>query len=492
MSDTAILERLKQAQKDFKQEEYILDLKTFSGDHTKQYDFIASPNKRVVASCSRRAGKSTGESARLVSKAMENAGSDVYYVCSTRDDAEAIMWDVLLELCDKVFGPTGYIKNITKLQIKLPNRSRIKVTGCPDVASIKKFLGRAYSHVTIDECQDFQPELLKRLINKAIIPALIDYQGSIAMIGTPPMIHAGPFYEAFHNSGKFKGWEKHGWTMADNPWLERKAKKTAQEILQDELDRRELDEPDAEMKREFLGLWVQGNDELVYRYSPDKNTYDVLPDRNDWTFVLGIDLGYRDETAFTIVAYCKHLAELYLIDDFAKPGMDITDIANEIKTLAATYDIATVVIDSATGGANWVEEVNRRYGVYAVTADKTDKEGFIKTFNDCLRKGVIKVKPDAHVIKEWMKLGWRTSINTGKRKEDPNLPNHLCDAFLYAWRHCYQYMWVPEPKAIEVGSNAWEKQRIKTYLVNKEKENKRNGQRKPRKGNSKRWKKQDY
>jgi hypothetical protein len=41
------------------------------------------------------------------------------------------------------------------------------------------------------------------------------------------------------------------------------------------------------------------------------------------------------------------------------------------------------------------------------------------------------------------------------RKEHPNLPNHLCDALLYAWRYTYQYMSEPAADKIIVGSRQW-------------------------------------
>ena len=456
-------------------------LKKFCGPHKKQFKFISSKAKRLVASCSRRAGKSTGEAGRLVYKALTHNKASVYYICNTRDDAEAIMWDPLVELCDFVFGEKGYNKNITKLEIQLPNKTKIKVTGCPDIAAVKRFLGRAYAHVTIDECQDFAPEVLRRLINKAIIPALIDFQGSLAMIGTPSLIHAGPFYEANFNTGKFKGWQQHAWTMADNPWLEEKSGQTAAEILQEELDRRELTEPDAEIQREFLGMWVQGDDELVYHYNPDRNTHEGPLPPGEYTYILGVDLGYKDETAFCVLAYNKHEPELYQVADIAKSRMDITDISDYIKELARDYDISKVIFDSATGGANWVAEINKRYGIYAKSADKQDKEGYIKVFNDCLRKGVTKLPPDAGVISEWMKLGWRTNLSTGKRKEDPNLPNHRSDAFLYAFRECYQYMFKPAPPPKKEGSGEWVNERVDKY---KERQTVR--VKKPRIGKSKR------
>jgi hypothetical protein len=56
-----------------------------------------------------------------------------------------------------------------------------------------------------------------------------------------------------------------------------------------------------------------------------------------------------------------------------------------------------------------------------------------------------------------MGLVWQTEGDTIKlpKKEHPSLPNHLCDALLYAWRYCYSYMAEPVVKKPIMGTKAW-------------------------------------
>ena len=136
--------------------------------------------------------------------------------------------------------------------------------------------------------------------------------------------------------------------------------------------------------------------------------------------------------------------------------MDITDVANKIKELQAEFGIAKIIIDGANKQA--VEEIQHRHLVPLQTADKIGKTDFIEIMNAELIQGHIKIHHKAmNLINELMGLVWKTTGDKIDlpRKEHPSLPNHLCDALLYAWRYCYQYMSEPAKEKIVIGSPQW-------------------------------------
>jgi len=54
-------------------------------------------------------------------------------------------------------------------------------------------------------------------------------------------------------------------------------------------------------------------------------------------------------------------------------------------------------------------------------------------------KAQIKLAPKAQALAdEYANLVW--DERSTKREEHPGCENHLADAALYAWRHCYQYL----------------------------------------------------
>ena len=423
------------------------DIADLCGDHIKQFEMATHNGTRKVACCARRAGKTMGQAAELLLKALKIPGGLVYYICNTIGTAEGVIWRDLVDLVMKYYPENQLYINITKHEIMLPNKSLIKLMGCPDLRAINNFLGKAYTHVTIDEAQDFNPMVLDQLIRKAIDSALDDYNGSLSIIGTPPRVHFGPFFDAFHGNAPYADWDKFAWTAKENPhfWRKRAANGKAggwEEYIREKLEKSGLDEPDATILRENFGQWVQGEDELVYKgFTWDKNEYVKLPNsKAEYHYVVGVDLGSRDATGIVVGAFSYNDPTLYIVEDFKQASMDISHLTSVLKGFIKKYNPDMVVFDPAAGGANWVDEVNARYGVPAMSADKMDKQYFIKIFNDTLRKGNIKLTDESGLPDEWGKLSWKTTQN-GDIKEDKAQDNHLSDACLYMFRYCYSYAW---------------------------------------------------
>src|ERR1700678_552773 len=103
--------------------------------------------------------------------------------------------------------------------------------------------------------------------------------------------------------------------------------------------------------------------------------------------------------------------------------------------------------------------MQRRHGVPLTPADKQDKATFIELLNAELIQAKIKINNKCtNLINELMGLVWKTTGDSIDlpRKEHPSLPNHLCDALLYAWRYCYSYMSEAVVKRPAMGTKAWQ------------------------------------
>jgi hypothetical protein len=193
----------------------------------------------------------------------------------------------------------------------------------------------------------------------------------------------------------------------------------------------------------YLGKWVVDDSKLVYRFDYDKNTFDELPVLNKggrWHYVLGIDLGFNDPTAWVVCAYHDHDRTLYVLGAHKKAKCDITEVADQTRKLMGRFEFDRIVIDNANKQA--VEEMRRRHDIPLTPAEKTGKADFIEIMNGEFASQYIKVhkKAAAPLIEEYGQLIW--DERSMRREEHPASPNHCCDATLYAWRHCYQ--WVAE------------------------------------------------
>ncbi len=407
-----------------------------------QEAFIKDPAKLKAAFCTRRAAKSFTGGLYLMKEALENPGVSCLYVALTRDSARSIMWKDVLKTINTKFN-LGCIFNETYLTCTTPNGSVIKLLGVDtDEEEKKKLLGQKYRLVVIDEASMYSIDL-RELVYGILKPAVADYRGTICLLGTSGNITQGLFYDITRSeqSSREPGWSLHEWTAHENPYI---AKQWQEEL--DEIDReRPLFKATPLYKQWYLNQWVIDTEKLCYWYVQGRNDYLRLPrySHGEWQFVLGVDLGHSpDPSAFAVGAFHEHDKTLYVLESHKQLKMDITDIAECIKRYQAKYPVFKVVIDGANKQA--VEEIQKRHGIALQAADKRGKSDFIGIMNAEFVQGLIKVDPHTNedLIKEWKRLVWRTEGDRVliPREEHPGLPNHLCDATLYLWRYCYQFL----------------------------------------------------
>lgn len=427
----------------------------FDESFPEQSDFILDPARLKALFCTRRAAKSYTAGLYMVYEALKNPGCNCLFIGLTRASAKGIIWKDILKVIDRKYN-IGAVFNSTELTMTLPNGAVIWLTGVDaDEDEMNKLLGKKYRLVCLDEASMYTIDLHK-LIYGVLKPAVADNRGTICMMGTSSNFARGLFFDITNK--REPGWSLHTWSASDNPYI----KDQWAEELEDIRLNRPLFMQTPLFKQWYLNEWVVDTNALVYKYDPTRNEFHERPKTLNpslWTYILGVDLGYEDDSAFVVCAWHEHERTLYVIRTFNKSHMDITDVANKIKELQAEFGTVKTIIDGANKQA--VEEIQHRHGVPLETADKVGKSDFIEILNAELIQARIKINHKCmNLINEMMGLVWKTTGDKIDipRKEHPALPNHLCDAFLYAWRYCYQYMSEAPEKKITVGTAEWHKQ----------------------------------
>jgi len=430
-------------------------LALFDPNFPQQKQFIDDPNKLKALWCTRRAAKSYTAGLYMIKECLENPGVNCLFVGLTRESAKGIIWKDILKVIDRKHR-LNCTFNGTALTMTFPNSSIIWVTGVDaDEDEMNKLLGKKYRLVCLDESSLYTIDL-RRLVYGVLKPAVADPnasgdRGTICMMGTSSNFTKGLYYDI--TTKVEPGWSLHTWTAFDNPYV---AKQWQEEL--DEIDtKRPLFKETPLYRQWYLNEWVIDTDKLVYKFNQDRNLFEHRPPHQaGWSYVLGVDLGFEDDSAFVVAAFHENDPVLYIVATYNSKGMDLTDVANKIKYFQGCYEISKVIIDGAN--KQGVEEMQRRHGVALTPSEKQDKVTFIELLNADLIQGYVKIHKNAtNLIQELMGLVWKTTgdqIDIPK-KEHPALPNHLCDAFLYAWRYCYQYM--SEPKVVRpvMGTKAW-------------------------------------
>ncbi len=398
----------------------------------KQLDFIKDTSKYKTAVCSRRAGKTISCASDLIDTCLKNPGVNCLYITLSRKSAKNIIWNALLEIL-RIYNIEHTLNN-TDLTIRFGNRSTLYVSGANNESEIEKFRGIALFKVYIDECQSFR-SYLNNLIEDVIVPALTDYDGTLVLIGTPGPVPAGPFYEASHSSK----WSNYKWTMRDNPWIEIKSKKSMDDILKNIRERKGVDESDPSYRREYLGEWIHDENSLVFRYDRNKNNYDLdLSHENNLDYVLGIDIGFNDADAITVLAYSHDTGNCYLVHEDIESGQDISTLAEKIKRYEEQYKPVRMVMDAGALGKKIQEEIRVRFGINVIAADKHRKFEYIELFNSDMRKGKFFAHKDSRFAEDCMLVQWDKSTYD-KLKISDTFHSDVTDACLYAWRECKNY-----------------------------------------------------
>lgn len=438
----------------------------FQGTFSQQKEFILDLAKLKALFCTRRSAKSYTAGLYLVYEAMNNPGCNCLFVGLTRASAKAIIWKDILRIIDRDFQLSADF-NQTELTMTLPNGSVISVTGVDaDQDEMHKLLGRKYRLVCIDEASMYTVNV-HNLVYGVLGPAMTDpnsggERGTICLMGTASDFPTGLFYDI--TTGKERGWKLFEWTAHDNPYVAKQWKEAIEEISQE----RPLYMETPQFKQWYLNQWVIDDEKTVYKFSQTRNLTKQVPHlpADGWIRVLGVDTGWEDDNAFVLTAYHINNPHLYVLKSFKKKKLTFDQVVQIIDQFMKDPHEAPhrVIIDGAN--KQGVESMRMRSTIPFEYADKMDKSTFIELCNGDLVQGKIQIVdslPNRELWTEMASLVWVTDGERIKipKKEHPNLPNHLCDAFLYAWRMGYHFHSAPVEKKIVTGSREWYEEQSK-------------------------------
>ncbi len=420
----------------------------------EQLDFIRDVSGTKIAVCSRRSGKTIACAADLVDTAINSPGVVCLYITLSRNNAKKIIWREIKKI-NRDYNLSG-VENLSELSMTFPNNSIIYLSGAKDTNEIEKFRGLALKLVYIDEAQSFR-SYIKDLIDDVLAPALMDYAGTLVLIGTPPPIPTGYFVDAFQG---LNGWSKHHWSFWNNPFITAKSKLSHQQMLDRELVRRGVTIQDPSIQREWFGKFTLDSDSLLLHYQPGMNHFDELPiiTPKKWHHIMGIDLGFDDADAIAVLAWQENSPVTYVVEEKVVPQQGITELVAQVEELRKKYDISKIVIDQGGLGKKIAEELRRRHQIPVEPADKARKMENIAFLNDSLRTGRMKAKKDSKFAQDSYLVEIDKDKSTAdKIKVSDKYHSDIIDAVLYAFRESPAYSYqAPIPKPA-YGSKAWAK-----------------------------------
>lgn len=458
----------------------------------------SDPNDYVAVLCPRRAGKSHFGAVKAIRVCLLKPRANVIIIGLTQASVKRSFWRII-DTTLRNYGIAAEV-NRTDLSFTFANGSYLRLYGAETEDRIERIRGDEFDLAEIDEAKSFSPTVLNYLIHEVLAPAVATRDGQIVMVGTPGHIFSGEFYWATTGSprvidGKQVGgpvgkpatgevfhdalWSTHRWTMADNvkvPCDETGVPKQWLRALRDKAKKGWRDDHPA-WRRESLGEWVVNESGLVYalgalRYEDPKRVIwrpeeGKSPEQSlppgEWSYLLGIDLGYVDATAFVVVAVSDRPQEMRELHSEKHTRLELSGVQAVYKDLLRRFKgFEAVVIDAGAQGLQIHQTLQTDYGVPGIPAEKRDKQGFIQALNSDFHSGRIKVLEGSPLCEEMTVLSYDLSNGSkeelsrkGTLREDPKQENHCSDAKLYLWRYS-QHRWEgaapesgPEPGTAE-------------------------------------------
>ena len=413
----------------------------------EQKEFVLDNSEFKAAVCTRRAGKSSGMVRQLLLAAISKPRSVVYFLALEQRSVRAVGWKNFIELVEDLDFPDELISmQHAKMEARLANGSMISFLGADDPNVQETLRGGAFSLVVIDELGSWKKERLEYFVYQVLAPALADHAGQISGIGTPPK-ESNSFLESIF---KNTDWKTFKWSWKDNPHVDNAKMES---VIDKVCKARNVDRTDPAIQREFYGKFVYDTHDLLFRFS-DENIITNCPLEQP-KYALGVDFGYRDANAISVLAFNEAESNItYVIDEYKKEEVTLTGFAAVIKDFLEKYPPIShyhTAADYGGLGRMLLEELRKHHGIYLNGADKREKGPTIRITDDCFRTQKLMVLERCRDTIEELK-------NLKRDLKKPDLPaenqqDHLTDSLLYAFRLTSAFLYRKQVRYVDGGDS---------------------------------------
>lgn len=392
----------------------------------EQWECISDLSHDKVLCCSRRKGKTEGGAAYLLKIAYENQGCQCLYLALTRKSAKNIIWRTLKKTAHRYNIPAEFAESELKVVV---GSSMIYVMGADAENIAERLRGSSFKLVVIDEIGSWKSDT-RYLIDDILGPTLLDTNGTMLIQGTPPPTWEDTdlFYEAWHK--KDSAWKK--FTILKNPYI-----KHYDEWVEANRIKKKWSKDHPTYRREWLAEWVKDEESLVVKFDSGRNKYHDLPPNAKGEYILGIDLGFDDATAFSVLAVYPALRQIFIVESYQHVNMIPSLVAKEVEILQKKYAPIITVADAGGLGKSIVQELNQVYHMLVKAADKSNKKANIEIMNSALINNQLFVSDLLiGLINEFSTLQW----DSNKKDIDKRFEDHRYHATLYAFREAVRLL----------------------------------------------------
>ena len=298
--------------------------------------------------------------------------------------------------------------------IELSNNSTIRMGSINQVDSV---VGRSYDLIIFDEAALTDG---REAFNVALRPTL-DKDNSKALFISTPRGRNNWFAEFFYRgfNDEFPDWLSVKATYHENP-----------RFSEEDIVEAKKSMSTAEFAQEYLAdfntyegqIWNFDYETCV------TNTDQFKPEGMD--VFAGLDVGYKDPTAFCVIAYDWDKEEYIILDEYIDAEKTTEHHAKEIQELIHKWDIDYIYIDSAAQQTRY--DFAQNYDISTINAKKSVLYGIAHFANIVDNNKLFVNQKCEHTLECLDQYQWDPNPNLLREKPKHDRYSHMSDALRYA------------------------------------------------------------
>jgi len=373
---------------------------------------LNNPKYRFVcAAVSRRQGKTY--IANIIGQLVSLVPGSHILLMSPNYSLSQISFDLQRNLI-KHFGLEVVKDNAKDKVIELSNGSTVRMGSVNQVDSV---VGRSYDLIIFDEAALVNG---KDAFNVALRPTLDKENSKALFISTPRGRNnwfADFYYRGF--SDEYPEWASLRATYHENPRL------SEQDIAE---ARKSMSEAEFNQEYEADFNIYEGQ---IWTFDHEKCIADLSEfETHKMDVFAGMDVGYKDPTAFCVIAYDWDEQKYYLVDEYLDAERTTEQHATQIQKLIEKWNIDWIYIDSAAQQTRF--DFAQNYDITTINAKKSVLDGIGKVAtvvdNDLL---IVDQRCDETLLC-LDQYQWDPNPNLMKERPKHNHASHMADALRYA------------------------------------------------------------
>ena len=298
--------------------------------------------------------------------------------------------------------------------IELSNGSTIRMGSINQVDSC---VGRSYDLIIFDEAALVDG---RDAFNIALRPTLDKENSKALFISTPR--GRNNWFADFYNRGynnEYPEWLSIKATYHENPRHSEtdivEAKKTMSE---------------SEFAQEYLADFnvYEGQ---VWNFNHEKCISDLSElDTSQMDIFAGLDVGYKDPTAFCVIGFDWDRERFYLVDEYLDAERTTEQHAIEIRKLMDKWDIDWIYIDSAAQQTRY--DFAQNFDISTINAKKSVLDGIGHVAGIVDNHHLLVDQRCHHTLQALDQYQWDPNPNLMREKPKHDQYSHMADALRYA------------------------------------------------------------